>query len=174
MGTSNILLYRHFHIGDHPHACGEKLFFAFQLIFLRGSSPRVWGQVTTPPAAFAEGRIIPTRVGTRWCTAKQRAAGRDHPHACGDKLFVILLFEITQGSSPRVWGQDDIYFSGSHSDRIIPTRVGTRTSKRQFLTVKRDHPHACGDKTWTANTIFGIVGSSPRVWGQVYYQYPHI
>ena len=24
-----------------------------------------------------------------------------------------------------MWGQDAIYFSGSHSDRIIPTRVGT-------------------------------------------------
>ena len=44
--------------------------------------------------------------------------------------------------------------------------MGTRKHTLTLVNGNKDHPHAYGDKTWTANTIFGIVGSSPRVWGQ--------
>ena len=30
-----------------------------------------------------------------------------------------------------------------------------------------DHPHACGDKVRTQRAQSAVVGSSPRVWGQV-------
>ena len=45
--------------------------------------------------------------------------------------------------------------------------MGTRIATAEMFNSGEDHPHAYGDKTWTANTIFGVVGSSPRVWGQV-------
>ena len=32
-----------------------------------------------------------------------------------------------------------------------------------------DHPHACGDKAYTVGILLIPTGSSPRVWGQVYY-----
>ena len=32
----------------------------------------------------------------------------------------------------------------------------------------RDHPHACGDKRYTTNLLKCELGSSPRVWGQVF------
>ena len=56
---------------------------------------------------------------------------QDHPHAYGDKLY-HRIFDLSRGgSSPRVWGQvvDDYYI---HNDSgIIPTRMGTSTSKLQ-------------------------------------------
>ena len=65
-----------------------------------------------------------------------------------------------------MWGQAHI---GNHIRKfsgIIPTRVGTRKSCHQWVTVIWDHPHACGDKlTLTLQSICQI-GSSPRVWGQ--------
>ena len=94
---------------------------------------------------------------------------KDHPHACGDKDRLRNYFVNGAGSSPRVWGQAMSSFSDLHKHGIIPTRVGTRSMIPVPASAKRDHPHACGDKTWSANTIFGIVGSSPRVWGQAYF-----
>ena len=93
---------------------------------------------------------------------------QDHPHACGDKQMMKDGISQMTGSSPRVWGQDHSLSPQSDNSGIIPTRVGTRNTICGGDPVRLDHPHACGDKTWTANTIFGIVGSSPRVWGQVY------
>ena len=66
-----------------------------------------------------------------------------------------------------MWGQGLILRHAHDVRGIIPTRVGTRTRviKRQWK--KRDHPHACGDKQYPHIQLREIVGSSPRVWGQV-------
>ncbi len=49
---------------------------------------------------------------------------------------------------------------------IIPTRVGTSTPQKKRLTVRWDHPHACGDKSKKNEPSHRKTGSSPRVWGQ--------
>ena len=51
--------------------------------------------------------------------------------------------------------------------RIIPTRVGTRAITAEYNPINKDHPHACGDKEPVRHGCWEIVGSSPRVWGQV-------
>ena len=67
-----------------------------------------------------------------------------------------------------MWGQAGITFPLSSLQRIIPTRVGTR-SEKHFLTPKAtDHPHACGDKFSFLRTDNLRQGSSPRVWGQAH------
>ena len=132
---------------DHPHACGDKNVMAGVNEYATGSSPRVWGQAL-PSILRAQSQ-------------------QDHPHACGDKAFPTMPPSTLPGSSPRVWGQELHATLSAHRCRIIPTRVGTRFFLLPFGLSLRDHPHACGDKVWSANTIFGIVGSSPRVWGQV-------
>ena len=55
---------------DHPHACGDKLAFAFPSIALLGSSPCVWGQVKNVPLEYEYTGIIPMRVGTSVASAK--------------------------------------------------------------------------------------------------------
>ena len=52
--------------------------------------------------------------------------------------------------------------------RIIPTRVGTSYNSVRCNSCHRDHPHACGDKLLRLVTEDHIIGSSPRVWGQVF------
>ena len=50
--------------------------------------------------------------------------------------------------------------------RIIPTRMGTSEVSAEYLSIKKDHPHAYGDKR-IKKILKGIAkGSSPRVWGQ--------
>ena len=52
-------------MGDHPHACGDKVVFRSFAPLVSGSSPRVWGQVNGVSSFIEKIGIIPTRVGTR-------------------------------------------------------------------------------------------------------------
>ena len=92
-------------------------------------------------------RIIPTRVGTSIDVNPVKSKVADHPHACGDKYRKIKVKKGKSGSSPRVWGQVFVCKPSDLDNRIIPTRVGTRTRKERLQKMAEDHPHACGDKT---------------------------
>ena len=91
----------------------------------------------------------------------------DHPHACGDKIEMIRGDGDKTGSSPRVWGQVNHGHAKGFRPRIIPTRVGTRSSCTVLFFCGKDHPHACGDKWYPLQEKIDARGSSPRVWGQV-------
>ena len=65
VGTRHLLIIKFANNGDHPHACGDKPVVAICLYIPPGSSPRVWGQVSSLGFPIACCRIIPTRVGTR-------------------------------------------------------------------------------------------------------------
>ena len=70
------------------------------------------------------------------------------------------------GSSPCVWGQDNTKASRTLYKRIIPMRVGTSLLTARQCRLRRDHPHACGDKSTNNNRSIYTKGSSPCVWGQ--------
>ena len=65
VGTSIEKCISYFSSQDHPHACGDKIKTGWGEGETRGSSPRVWGQASSPPTFSNSFRIIPTRVGTR-------------------------------------------------------------------------------------------------------------
>ena len=73
--------------------------------------------------------IIPTRVGTS---------------SLNNKAYFNKV-----GSSPRVWGQDMEEIVEVIQTGIIPTRVETRLFGTSANVIKKDHPHACGDKRIT-------------------------
>ena len=54
---------------------------------------------------------------------------QDHPHAYGDKWIEEQNETYEKGSSPRVWGQETAICGDILTDRIIPTRMGTRLKK---------------------------------------------
>ena len=133
----------------------------------RGSSPRVWGQVFGHCRGECSRRIIPTRVGTRTRRTIPKREGQDHPHACGDKPTLCCHIQMSPGSSPRVWGQVKKTYTVYSGLGIIPTRVGTRIYPNENVMTCEDHPHACGDKLLFCQDTDEVLGSSPRVWGQV-------
>mgnify|MGYP007028575440 CR=1 FL=1 len=110
---------------DHPHACGDKYLPNSCNVSSKGSSPRVWGQVSPSTKNGERIRIIPTRVGTRGNSFRSAVRTEDHPHACGDKLQNIKNRGGRIGSSPRVWGQGKRALKTQARTGIIPTRVGT-------------------------------------------------
>ena len=132
-----------------------------------GSSPRVWGQACNLPYVPCDSGIIPTRMGTRFCRHLKAKLPRDHPHAYGDKYNDRFIDDREEGSSPRVWGQAIGHKGQQTHLRIIPTRMGTSSKTLYFQTTMKDHPHAYGDKVYNAPNGDFIIGSSPRVWGQV-------
>ena len=127
----------------------------------------MWGQGLRKLLCGRRRRIIPTRVGTRLLLRRSALRQMDHPHACGDKVKVTLTNCLITGSSPRVWGQGKSDFNKLSNYRIIPTRVGTSFPVFFVILNLMDHPHACGDKKVEKNYQNLMIGSSPRVWGQV-------
>ena len=126
----------------------------------------MWGQAHMISWYTFVERIIPTRVGTRevWAYAWCRLG--DHPHACGDKTAHVNRHIAHLGSSPRVWGQVKPLYLQGLGVRIIPTRVGTSRIQLRHFQLRKDHPHACGDKHPSPRKNLVLLGSSPRVWGQ--------
>ena len=67
------------------------------------------------------------RVGTSDVNNGVIIYNKDHPHACGDKPLPSRISSGLVGSSPCVWGQDDLLNPVTKDYRIIPMRVGTRS-----------------------------------------------
>ena len=133
MGTSVHLAIFHKRDWDHPHAYGDKYKVPVWRIIHRGSSPRVWGQADILYLCTADGRIIPTRMGTSVNQVSAYDSNEDHPHAYGDKMTDKEYKEAIKGSSPRVWGQVTRYLHMLKDSRIIPTRMGTRKHFINFV-----------------------------------------
>ena len=106
-------------------------------------------------------------MGTRFEVLPTQPKRQDHPHAYGDKLKPYAKIAVPRGSSPRVWGQGHIPRPLQRRFRIIPTRMGTRQIEEIFPRSSKDHPHAYGDKLSITWCSLAVIGSSPRVWGQV-------
>ena len=128
----------------------------------------MWGQVIQYLCENCMIGIIPTRVGTRRRRRQAENHRRDHPHACGDKAYTGSFPDRAGGSSPRVWGQEIFNLYDTMAIRIIPTRVGTSLKEKSTNNLSQDHPHACGDKLEILSVLLSLIGSSPRVWGQVH------
>ena len=126
----------------------------------------MWGQGLYISTVSVFQGIIPTRVGTSIMTCDYRVDDEDHPHACGDKVWSANTIFGIVGSSPRVWGQELVSLLTYSTSGIIPTRVGTRCQLPCPVSKLWDHPHACGDKFYSPQNTAGVMGSSPRVWGQ--------
>ena len=108
-----------------------------------GTSPRVWGQALRVEGGRAHQRYIPSRVGTGPVSLTPTVTVPVHPHACGDRPGVVDADRHRAGTSPRVWGQDVVFWLYPEGSRYIPTRVGTGLWSDPRIPV---HPHACGDR----------------------------
>ena len=86
------------------------------------------------------------RVGTSYLPSLLLRRLGDHPHACGDKVYTVIVTSHDLGSSPCVWGQEHSILTYTAHHRIIPMRVGTSNKSMNVLCYGKDHPHACGDK----------------------------
>ena len=156
---------------------------------ISGSPPRVWGQPECRALSTALFPVHPHGCGDSPGVVRGvvRVFGSP-PRVWGQRNFEGLVACTYVGSPPRVWGQRVLLLSNVVRKRFTPTGVGTARQRRtrrpapfrftptgvgtastsrlreRWLAV---HPHGCGDSCQRFQQILLVLGSPPRVWGQL-------
>ena len=148
-------------VGDHPRACGEKLYDASFCIRNLGSPPRVRGKVGIVQSLEDALGITPARAGKSCCSSSRFCICWDHPRACGEKFLPPASPSNYWGSPPRVRGK--VRRRGCKSFRcgITPARAGKSGFTEGRTTRIPDHPRACGEKTETHPLFAAFLRKTP-------------
>ena len=88
-----------------------------------------------------------------------------HPHARGERDWLLIVTTAAAGSSPRPWGTPVIAPGVRLQRRFIPTPVGNASRSRRSARTAPVHPHARGERAPHTLTVGQVGGSSPRPWG---------
>ncbi len=170
VGNTRLIPFEFCFCSVHPHACGEHYSSAVGPSKSSGSSPRMWG---TPDREYEKRnleRFIPTHVGNTLLNTPPVGTLTVHPHACGEHSMIVTLVTGPIGSSPRMWGTPVTAPAVYGIRRFIPTHVGNTFLKKRKRPCRSVHPHACGEHKQLITNGFWIIGSSPRMWGTLYYR----
>ncbi len=133
-----------------------------------GTPPRMWGQRLTAGLMRVQIRNTPTYVGTT-CRSKQaQTALPEHPHVCGDNIAGVVRWGCVIGTPPRMWGQHFLLRPRGKDIRNTPTYVGTTTSGATCTRQPTEHPHVCGDNPSFISKLLAVIGTPPRMWGQLH------
>ena len=149
----------------HPHACGEHISFAITISIAVGSSPRMWGTLYSLQYHSLSHRFIPTHVGNTSSSCLFFSLSSVHPHACGEHIIYLKPICQRNGSSPRMWGTQDLMCREFVTGRFIPTHVGNTAARERPQFRAPVHPHACGEHLLQDKLLLLVLGSSPRMWG---------
>ena len=109
---------------DHPRACGEHGTQWKSSSFFRGSSPRMRGTLNSGVENKPPLGIIPAHAGNTRGYHDRRAAGRDHPRACGEHVISLFVASPKEGSSPRMRGTRVLWPATTSTSGIIPAHAG--------------------------------------------------
>ena len=133
---------------------------------MKGSPPRMRGQVVIVQIDATAHRITPADAGTS--SARQDSALRsaDHPRGCGDKFEIAHVLPQVFGSPPRMRGQGFVPPYPSLHNGITPADAGTSAGGQTSRTSGTDHPRGCGDKSPSLRSVLRALGSPPRMRGQ--------
>src|SRR5687767_838990 len=69
-----------------------------------------------------------------------------------------------------MWGTHERRGPFARHDRFIPTHVGNTTTSNPSQRLGSVHPHACGEHSAIVNSVKTLFGSSPRMWGTLFFQ----
>ena len=110
--------------------------------------------------------ITPARAGKSTPVRWQQRSNWDHPRACGEKFDELTHFSRKQGSPPRVRGKGFPCSCRLLQEGITPARAGKSCTPSAVLVSGRDHPRACGEKSFSHSARRVGSGSPPRVRGK--------
>ena len=144
--------------GNRPH---DLLLGRFAL----GSSPRVRGTGWASPTRGRQRRFIPACAGNSPSLCCAPGPSPVHPRVCGEQVFVVMMFLLFAGSSPRVRGTDKTSCVTQGPCRFIPACAGNSWRYRRTSRWLAVHPRVCGEQSTTRLATMLEFGSSPRVRG---------
>ena len=149
--------------GDYPRVCGEKPSTTSTDIHPAGSPPRVRGKTAQSKLGVSIYGITPAHAGKSGAPTLATAATGDHPRVCGEKLRIVEVGRVKEGSPPRMRGKICADVIVHIQPGITPACAGKSCSHRSFVVLLRDHPRACGEKFHPASDRkFGRVRGTKR------------
>ena len=146
--------------------CGEKFERQLLPLPLRGSPPRVRGEVDALVNRIALMRITPACAGRSLAQPVEVNCAVDHPRVCGEKPVVNPRFQSGRGSPPRVRGEGCCGRLFLELLGITPACAGRRRRSAGPCAVPGDHPRVCGEKSRVDRFRQAQPGSPPRVRGE--------
>ena len=149
----------------HPHVCGEIACSSVNCLNSCGTSPRLWGDLSTGGSTASSKRYIPTSVGRFLQHIRAITPNAVHPHVCGEIAVVPVTIVTCGGTSPRLWGDSGMSRCIFMPFRYIPTSVGRFDRSIFLLTRITVHPHVCGEISISRLRLGMLAGTSPRLWG---------
>ena len=90
VGNSNDLRNRDRRRAVHPHVCGELHFVPLSKCEKLGSSPRLWGTLSSGHSLALTLRFIPTSVGNSIFEILTNVYRPVHPHVCGELISLAI------------------------------------------------------------------------------------
>ena len=137
-----------------------------------GSSPRVRGEDLYHIIDGSRTGIIPAGAGRSSRCACRGCSTWDHPRGCGEKAELRRGRGAPSGSSPRVRGEGTVSVVLELCYGIIPAGAGRSQWAVKDMEKAGDHPRGCGEKQQGDEQGHRLEGSSPRVRGEVFSQFP--
>ena len=111
-------------------------------------------------------RPIPACAGETKSTAAIWLNGKADPRVCGGDASRQTLQGKPNGRSPRVRGRPRLCARVGHDPRPIPACAGETPEIYPYRLADAADPRVCGGDAFSASTICGISGRSPRVRGR--------
>ena len=131
---------------DHPRVCGEKLLHCCFLGPASGSPLRMRGKETPLASDELIAGITPACAGKRPCGSSSHRLCRDHPRVCREKLRIVEVGRVKEGSPPRVRGKEQSTTGVRRSAGITPACAGKSGTPTWATAATGDHPRVCGEK----------------------------
>ena len=145
--------------------CGEQRLRQLAATRRVGSPPRVRGTDAESLMERGQARITPACAGNRLQQRQGPQKNKDHPRVCGEQLYPYRALSASMGSPPRVRGTDCPAANASCGCGITPACAGNRIRRKEFNTIKKDHPRVCGEQCVRRESHPRLSGSPPRVRG---------
>ena len=151
---------------DHPRACGENRQRPAVHGARDGSPPRMRGKRYTDSRIKGVGRITPAHAGKTSISIFITGYPPDHPRACGENIYAVVIDDEATGSPPRMRGKPFAGGGGASEGRITPTHAGKTQCAANVWLQDADHPRACGENLALTLSPLSNPGSPPRMRGK--------
>ena len=112
-----------------PRVCGEYFRNLFRLVVFLGSTPRMRGISISTSATVRADRFNPAYAGNIPWNYTDSRYDMVQPRVCGEYLASTLQSRKQEGSTPRMRGISNIFFTSPISFRFNPAYAGNITRK---------------------------------------------
>ena len=130
------------------------------------------GKVSTFSPSVQVAGITPAHAGKSLPPAQSRAALRDHPRTCGEKIRPCSRGRFVLGSPPHMRGKEAGRAAPEAAGGITPAHAGKRRRHFPADDDGRDHPRTCGEKRRQDRRAGVKLGSPPHMRGKDLHRRP--